>query len=1387
MRRLGVLLVLFGVMLGVSALKAESSSAQDPMTLAAIGFVLLAAFTLAETGSMLGLPRVTGYILAGTVLGPSVADILSKSVVGEMQMFNTLALGLIATAAGLELDARQIARMWRTLAGTIAVKVVLGIGIVGGTLYLWEATVGSLAISATSSLIALALIFGTLSLGTSPAIALAVTTEIRSKGRLSDLVLGAAVLKDLVVVVALAVSVTVAQSLIGESSAMGSHVIAEVSRELGFSIGVGAALGGLLVLYLRYVRAEMLLFVAAMILVMAEVGSALRLELLLVFITAGFVVRNFSRFEHDLMKPVQMVALPVFVVFFTNAGANIDLLRTGQVLPLALVLGASRALVYYLAGRFGGRLGAESEAVRRGAWLAYLPQAGVTLGLVGLAAAKLPQLADTITTLGMAVVAVNLLVGPITLRLALRRSGEVPIQGQRPSAVPEGALAAGEDEAGADERIEAVVAAVTDRRIAAFARRVADDVSAVSTELIEEQLAPWANALSNDLAQVLDDETPGALDALAGWSASSPSVIASDRSEHVHELFRRVRQQLRHLPEIRALPYLQRHGEASAGDNVPLRFRKSWLRLRHRFGGGAVRPVPITASARVAVEGRLVRAYFEVVRQSNRAEAQVLADLQRVALGHLDRGEASSLIVERLSTLLEHSRRDVTRALALAIKQFIVLLEDAGSPAVPLSSVRYSVTEVEVRRLLTELAQESVHWCQGLSGARNAVHLAATLGGARASTRATLGLSVILPLEASVESSAEMLRGVEGQLRALQQQVDADGAGDALDPAPIQQALQEAFKESVWHHLERDAARFRSGVSTHRVALEVRRAIENLPQYTVVTDARILASEAEPAKIPQVELAAAELWQSTLLKELLPGIDEDVRRSAVAMVSTTQRLREAEEIAVYAIEQLDGEADSGAIVSVRDALGRAASRLQEQATTLTETRASTSEAIHQRVDAAFESLSRTLLEPAKAREKVTRRALLRQLYEGTRRLRELLARWREGLGATVHRVGRSEISKDLLSRYRKSHLDAVSLHEHVVRHTTIEALPVSYAKLFSLEPLVGPRLFAAYRRQLESLVEAERAWLDGKTSSALVVGAHGTGRTSLLNQCKLELSAPRVIRPEPLQWRRDLGLLAALGVSLGVRPSVGSVARALSATKTTILVDDLEQWISPDLSGIAELERVLDLVVRTSDHAFWVVTIESSAFALFQELVPLAHAFGLFVRLEPLTTSELRAAVEERHRISGRTLRYAAAPLSAIRNRFPGLTDQDVSWRVLAGLSDGNLSRALSLWIQSVTLDADEGIEIAVQRLLRAALPFVGWLHPRDQAVLAQLMRFGPLRQSRLAQLLGFGRSDVVRRLAFLRAAGLVEGGRVERDPARIPIQLRPTILQGLRLFQVKS
>ena len=125
-RLVGILLLLAG-MVGMQQLPNV-----DPTSTALVGFVLLTAYALAEITSSFKLPRVTGYILAGIAVGPFTSSLVDMSTVSDFQIFNELALALIALEAGLELNIASLRKVAKTLGGIIAVKIPLAWLFIGG-------------------------------------------------------------------------------------------------------------------------------------------------------------------------------------------------------------------------------------------------------------------------------------------------------------------------------------------------------------------------------------------------------------------------------------------------------------------------------------------------------------------------------------------------------------------------------------------------------------------------------------------------------------------------------------------------------------------------------------------------------------------------------------------------------------------------------------------------------------------------------------------------------------------------------------------------------------------------------------------------------------------------------------------------------------------------------------------------------------------------------------------------------------------------------------------------------------------------------------------------------------------------------------------------------
>ncbi|MEO7109237.1 MAG: cation:proton antiporter, partial [Polyangiaceae bacterium] len=85
-------------------------------TLTAVGFLLLAGTLFGELGDIVGLPHLTGYLLAGVIAGPFVFGLVDHETVTNLGDVDRLALSLIALAGGAELKLDLLTKGLKSLA-----------------------------------------------------------------------------------------------------------------------------------------------------------------------------------------------------------------------------------------------------------------------------------------------------------------------------------------------------------------------------------------------------------------------------------------------------------------------------------------------------------------------------------------------------------------------------------------------------------------------------------------------------------------------------------------------------------------------------------------------------------------------------------------------------------------------------------------------------------------------------------------------------------------------------------------------------------------------------------------------------------------------------------------------------------------------------------------------------------------------------------------------------------------------------------------------------------------------------------------------------------------------------------------------------------------------
>jgi Kef-type K+ transport system membrane component KefB len=394
-------------------------------TMTAIGFLVLAGTLLSELFEPIGLPHLSGYLVAGIVGGPYLLHLVDHDTVNQLSPVNTLALAMIALSGGAELrmgTLRSVAKSL-TYASLIQTFVVLiGMGLVFMLLARFIPFAKDLEFQ---PLLGVALLWGAFCVTRSPSACMGILSQTRAKGPLATFSLGFIMLSDVVVVMTLATAIMLARPLITAGAPISINDFNVLGHEILGSFSMGTTLGLALAIYLRLVGRQLLLVLLALGFGVTAALKYVHLDPLLTFMTAGFVVQNLSNQGPKLLHAVEQAGGVVFVLFFATAGAHLDVPLLQKAWATALTLCAARVLITYGAARLSARLSKDPPVVRKWGWSSLVSQAGLALGLGVVVKNSFPgPIGEGFGSLTIAAVAINEMVGPVLFKMALDKSGE---------------------------------------------------------------------------------------------------------------------------------------------------------------------------------------------------------------------------------------------------------------------------------------------------------------------------------------------------------------------------------------------------------------------------------------------------------------------------------------------------------------------------------------------------------------------------------------------------------------------------------------------------------------------------------------------------------------------------------------------------------------------------------------------------------------------------------------------------------------------------------------------------------------------------------------------------------------------------------------------------
>jgi len=401
-----------------------------------LGFALLSAALLGEIVEHLRLPRITGYILAGILFGPFAANLLSSRVLEPLSALNDMAFAFIGLAAGAELKLGTLKGRWRSIVLLIvctATVVMIGVGGFFFVTASWRSFLGNLP---PLQILAVAGMVGVIAAARSPSSAIAIIAETKADGPFTETILGVSVAMDIVVICLFAVATAAAGMAFAPEQGLDLVFVFEVTGEITMSIALGVLLGAIMGLYLKRKGPQVSLVIVGLCFLVYRFSEIMGryleethdlgvgLEPLLICAAAGFTIQNLSHQGTRLLGAMDRIALPVYVVFFTMAGARLDLGALATSWGIALAIAGVRIVMIMLGTRLATSLAGDPEDFRRYCWLGFVTQAGLSLALISQFESRFPDWGTGLATILVAVVAINQLIGPAAFKMALEKVGE---------------------------------------------------------------------------------------------------------------------------------------------------------------------------------------------------------------------------------------------------------------------------------------------------------------------------------------------------------------------------------------------------------------------------------------------------------------------------------------------------------------------------------------------------------------------------------------------------------------------------------------------------------------------------------------------------------------------------------------------------------------------------------------------------------------------------------------------------------------------------------------------------------------------------------------------------------------------------------------------------
>lgn len=347
-------------------------------SLFAVGMLLVLGYFFGIIVKKLKLPEITGFIFAGLLLGDSFLGVVHHEMSESLTTVTDVALGLIALTIGGEFYLTKLKKMGKEVIIMTFTQITLTFIVVASSLLFFKME------------LPYALLMGAIATATAPAATVAIVQSLRAYGPFIDRLYGLVALDDAGCVIIFGIVFAIVSGMLGstglEAHSSSIFLIVEAFGEIALSLLLGLVFGILIHITTRgkHHSGELLILTLGFIFLETSIAIVFHLSPLLSNMAAGAVVINISPINHRIFNALQPLSPPIYALFFSIAGTELNpsILFKKEILFLGLVFIISRALGKYFGVYIGGKISSSEPKTTKYLGFCMLPQAGVSIGLI---------------------------------------------------------------------------------------------------------------------------------------------------------------------------------------------------------------------------------------------------------------------------------------------------------------------------------------------------------------------------------------------------------------------------------------------------------------------------------------------------------------------------------------------------------------------------------------------------------------------------------------------------------------------------------------------------------------------------------------------------------------------------------------------------------------------------------------------------------------------------------------------------------------------------------------------------------------------------------------------------------------------------------------------